>query len=130
MKRKKQTPIPCRHPGCAELVRDGSYCGKHKSQAAGSGGGRRDSAAWHGLYYKSKWKELRTVQLLREPFCRTCAAAGRRTPAEDVDHIIPHRGDMQLFTDPGNLQSLCHSCHSKKTAAEAADGPPQPKNVF
>jgi 5-methylcytosine-specific restriction protein A len=38
--------------------------------------------------------------------------------AEEVDHIIPHRGDEQLMKDPLNLQSLCRSHHSAKTAAE------------
>ena len=38
--------------------------------------------------------------------------------AKEVDHIIPHRGDMQLFWDVANWQGLCKSCHSKKTAQE------------
>lgn len=28
-----------------------------------------------------------------------------------VDHIIPHKGDMTLFWDPDNWQSLCFWCH-------------------
>jgi hypothetical protein len=28
-----------------------------------------------------------------------------------VDHIVPHRGDMKLFWDSGNWQSLCKTCH-------------------
>lgn len=36
----------------------------------------------------------------------------------DVDHIVPHRGDPELLYDEANLQSLCHECHSKKTARE------------
>ena len=43
---------------------------------------------------------------------------GRYTKATDVDHIVPHRGDRDLFWDRNNWQALCHSCHSKKTAAE------------
>ena len=58
------------------------------------------------------------MQLLKEPFCRSCARQGRRIRATDVDHITPHRGDWALFVNPNNLQSLCHSCHSRKTAAE------------
>lgn len=38
--------------------------------------------------------------------------------ATDLDHIEPHRGDMTLFWDHDNWQSLCHSCHSAKTASE------------
>lgn len=129
MKRAKQTPTPCKHPGCAALVRIGSYCDKHKSDSRTPGDGRRDSAAWHGLYYTAEWKRRRADQLLREPFCRSCAEEGRRIYATDVDHIKPHRGDMQLFCDDRNLQSLCHSCHSKKTAAEN-QGPPPGSKMF
>lgn len=62
--------------------------------------------------------DLRHNQLIREPFCRECDRYGIRTHATDVDHIQDHKGDWNLFTDRENLQSLCHSCHSKKTAKE------------
>ena len=39
-------------------------------------------------------------------------------PATDVDHIVPHRGDMSLFWDVNNWQALCHECHARKTYAE------------
>lgn len=120
MRRKKETPVPCRHPGCPELVREGSYCTNHAPLHRQQNGGRQASEAWHGLYYTAAWRELRQIQLIKEPFCRMCAADGRRVYATDVDHIRPHRGDPALFSDAGNLQSLCHSCHSKKTAAERA----------
>jgi len=35
-----------------------------------------------------------------------------------VDHITPHKGDNDLFWDRANWQSLCESCHNRKTAAE------------
>ena len=34
------------------------------------------------------------------------------------ERIIPHCGDRDLFWAVKNWQALCHSCHSKKTAAE------------
>jgi 5-methylcytosine-specific restriction protein A len=54
-----------------------------------------------------------------------CADPDHRHPGEvrgteDVDHIIPHRGDQRLLFDPSNLQGLCHTCHSAKTAREGA----------
>ncbi len=68
---------------------------------------------------------MRAYQLTLEPYCRECARHGITTRATDVDHIIPHRGDRRLFYDETNLQSLCHSCHSRKTLAERrADTPP------
>jgi 5-methylcytosine-specific restriction protein A len=38
--------------------------------------------------------------------------------ATQTDHIVPHRGNMKLFWDPKNWQSLCEGCHSYKTATE------------
>jgi 5-methylcytosine-specific restriction protein A len=37
-----------------------------------------------------------------------------------VDHIQPHRGNWARFIDRDNLQSLCKSCHDRKTALEMA----------
>jgi 5-methylcytosine-specific restriction protein A len=35
-----------------------------------------------------------------------------------VDHIIPHKGDKDLFWDSNNWQPLCKTCHDEKTARE------------
>ena len=113
---------PCRHPGCAELVRGGGYCIRHRSDARRVRRSiqpeRRESAEWHTLYDSDRWRMMRAAQLLREPFCRECAAVGIRTRANTADHITPHRGDQTLFYNPENLQSLCQSCHSRKTMEE------------
>lgn len=108
---------PCLHPGCTALVR-GGYCEKHRppdreSRSACSQSYRR----WYAL---PVWTEdLRPKQLAREPFCQECAKHGLRERATDVDHVEPHNGDWGKFTDPSNLQSLCHSCHGRKTIAES-----------
>ncbi|MDD4570646.1 MAG: HNH endonuclease signature motif containing protein [Tepidanaerobacteraceae bacterium] len=47
-----------------------------------------------------------------------CLKAKRITPATVVDHIKPHKGDVKLFFDINNLQSLCKTCHDRKTAKE------------
>lgn len=107
---------PCRHPGCSVLVREG-YCEAHKPKDRA----RRseEAQAWRWMYSTDEWtQDLRPAQLLREPFCRECARRSLRIPATDVDHVEPHRGDWAKFTDRENLQSLCHSCHSRKTMAE------------
>ena len=111
-----QKPLrPCRHAGCEALTRDG-WCEKHRPQHR-----RRLSAHWHGWYALPIWTQrLRPNQLAREPFCRACAQDGKRTRAEVVDHIRPHRGDWDLFTDETNLQSLCKFHHDQKTAIEQA----------
>lgn len=35
-----------------------------------------------------------------------------------VDHIIPHKGNMELFWDRDNWQAMSKECHDKKTARE------------
>lgn len=118
---------PCAHPGCRELVRTG-YCDKHRPKDRQ----RRSAAAadWHTWYTLPIWvNDLRPQQLLREPFCRECSRRAAleglphlsRVRATDVDHVVPHRGVWSRFIDRSNLQSLCHSCHSRKTMAEMAE---------
>ncbi len=114
---------PCRYPGCGRLVNSG-YCPEHKPKKAA----RRISAEYHGWYSLSIWTDdLRPAQLLREPFCRECAKQyppgdpRHRTRATVVDHITPFRGAWALFIDPANHQSLCKSCHDRKTAKEQAE---------
>jgi len=107
---------PCRHPGCSVLVEDG-YCEKHRPRRTRDRSAEAES--WRWMYKTDEWiYELRPAQLLKEPFCRECAKRGERVRATDVDHIVDHKGRWDVFADPDNLESLCHSCHSRKTATE------------
>lgn len=108
---------PCLHPGCTALVHSG-YCDKHRPPDTAR---RSEKSQSYRHWYRLKiWTdELRPQQLAREPFCRDCARRGLRVYATDVDHVQPHDGDWSLFSDPNNLQSLCHSCHGRKTIAES-----------
>jgi 5-methylcytosine-specific restriction protein A len=73
----------------------------------------------HSRGYGRKWQAARLGYLQHHPLCVHCLAKGHVTIATDVDHIVPHRGDLTLFWDAeNNWQALCHSCHSKKTASE------------
>jgi hypothetical protein len=56
-----------------------------------------------------------------EPLCATCLPEGRITPATDADHVIPHRGDQDLFWQ-GELQSLCAACHSLRKQSQEKGG--------
>lgn len=115
----KKALKPCRKPGCPELTRDG-WCPKHKPEPRQTR--RKNSEAYHGWYSKPIWtKRLRPDQLAREPFCRVCAAQGIRTRAVVVDHVVPFRGDWDLFVSPANHQSLCKYHHDQKTAREQAE---------
>ena len=106
---------PCAQPGCPELV-DSGYCDKHKQQA-GYYDKQRGSSSARG--YGSRWQKYRRLWLSRQPLCIHCLDKNRVTQATDVDHIVAVSGPSDpLFWRPSNHQSLCHSCHSSKTARE------------
>ena len=69
------------------------------------------------FYVSTGWVKIRTAYINEYPLCRVCELKGSVTLATEVDHITPIRIDMNLSLEWDNLQSLCHRCHSKKTAA-------------
>ena len=72
----------------------------------------RPSRAVNGT---KRWKLLRLEILERDGFrCVECQAVGRL----EVDHVIPVRDAPDRAFDPDNLQSLCASCHTRKTRIE------------
>lgn len=106
---------PCSYRGCPELT-DGQYCELHKKEKHQRYDNRRGTAAQRG--YDSRWRKARKYYLQRHPLCVECEKNGSVTPATVVDHIIPHKGDKNLFWDHDNWQPLCESCHNAKTAKE------------
>lgn len=74
---------------------------------------RRPSPSKRG--YDAAWRRLRHVKLQVDSLCEICLREDRLESAAVVDHIQPHRGDDALRLDMDNLQSLCASCHSRKT---------------
>lgn len=74
-----------------------------------------------GRYKTSAWRKLRGRQLLAEPLCRYCLERGRVKSADVVDHIVPHKGNLQRFWDSENLQSLCYHCHNSIKQLEEAN---------
>ena len=106
----------CTYPGCDCLVADGSRCARHKAMRetkGGFSGQRTKSRQWHELYQSARWRNARKEFLKTHPYCYVCGA-----PAKIVDHIRPHRGDLNLFYDESNWQPMCWQCHSRKTLKE------------
>lgn len=72
---------------------------------------RSEKRPWQHLYDTALWRKLRERQLAIEPLCQFCKRREDIVIADVVDHIRPHKGDIGLFGDPDNLQSLCRQCH-------------------
>ena len=108
---------PCQWRGCPRVVRgDVPYCEEHAKQLAREREAGRPSAARRG--YDGNWRKLRAMFLRRHPLCADPFEihGGRPVVATEVDHIQPlSRGGGHEWE---NLQALCKSCHSKKTARE------------
>ncbi len=91
---------------------------RHKIPPKLDADGKRITAD-HSKLYGHKWRQARAIFLKRNPLCVHCKRDGKVTPATEVDHIIPHRGNLALFWDKlTNWMALCKPCHSKKTATE------------
>ena len=119
----------CAYPACQTLVDErGTCCDNHiaygqaraerKKQFQERGFVVRNTAqhtANQQLYRSKVWKQVRSMALLRDGY--TCKVCGRE--ATTVDHIKPHEGNLQLFLDMNNLQSLCASCHGIKSYRES-----------
>ena len=96
-----------RCPSCQRLVQGRClWCRQARDD-------RRPNAATRG-YCSDRWRRLRASKLQLDPRCSAC---GQR--ATDVDHLQRVEGpDDPRFWDFKNLDSKCHSCHSRKTATQ------------
>ena len=66
----------------------------------------------HEQGYTNRWARVAHHFLREHPVCVLCSAADRVTAATLVDHVIPHRGDDDLFWRESNWQALCAPCHN------------------
>ncbi len=109
---------PCSSPGCPELVRSGRYCQQHKKVHQRRYDKQRGTSAQRG--YGANWRKLRKMVLARDPICEDPFGLHEKynevVSANEVDHIIPLKNGGT--NEMGNLQALCRSCHSRKTAVE------------
>jgi 5-methylcytosine-specific restriction protein A len=106
----------CNKPGCGKLTDDGAYCEAHKQYRRQIADAKRENSSKR--LYNYAWQKARKYYLQRNPLCRTCKKQGITKQANVVDHIIPHKGDYDLFWDEDNWQSMCKECHDIKTARE------------
>ena len=106
----------CAMLGCKNnKARFSSNCVEH---------GGRDTQRYSGkrltnkMYDTAQWARLRQIQLSSQPLCAGCLADGVITAAVHVDHVFPWTQISKEAFYINIFQSLCHSCHSAKTALE------------
>ena len=84
-------------------------------------GGAMPSRVRQKLYDTKRWRRLAAQQLRLHPLCVRCLVHNEIVPATIVDHVIPHRGNVNLFWC-GELQSLCLLCHTGSKQFEEKNG--------
>lgn len=103
----------CAEPGCPVLVKHGR-CAEHLTEFRRDADKLRPNGYQRG--YTAQWAKFRAEYLTFHPYCVSEKHIGQRVPATDVDHIDGTGRNGPRAYDEGNLQPLCHSCHSSKTA--------------
>jgi 5-methylcytosine-specific restriction endonuclease McrA len=89
----------CRNRYCPEYADETGWCDRH-----------RKAPFWSSPPLPPGWPVIRAAQLAAFPWCAECGAA-----ATEVHHI---RG-RDAGHGPGNLASLCSTCHATITHREA-----------
>ena len=103
---------PCSYPGCPNLVKNGYRCELHAKQEQHQYDQERGSSSQRG--YGARWRRLRKLFLASNPLCVDCLEEHIIRSATEVDHILPK--SQGGADDWDNLQALCKSHHSQKTA--------------
>jgi 5-methylcytosine-specific restriction protein A len=70
----------------------------------------------HKRGYDNAWRVVRKHHLTYNPLCKDCLDKNKYTVGTDVHHIAKLADNPHMRDDPNNLMTLCHSCHSKRTA--------------
>jgi len=108
---------PCNRSDCPNLTHNRSgYCDQHQKGYRKQQDINRDTSNGRGYTYR--WQKARKIFLNQHPLCAVCQSNCQVTVASVVDHIIPHKGNQDLFWDESNWQPLCKFHHDQKTGRE------------
>jgi len=92
---------------CGHQVASNAKCACQLAREAA-----RQSSSDRG--YNAKWQR-ESAAFLALPSNQFCACGCGR-PADMVDHIVAHKGNMKLFWDKKNWQPMNRRCNSRKAA--------------
>ncbi len=78
------------------------------------------SKAWSDstFYNSRRWRAVRLNYIGSNPLCKFCKEKGLVVEGKVVDHIIPIRQGGDEWNEK-NFQTLCTSCHNRKSSKEA-----------
>jgi 5-methylcytosine-specific restriction protein A len=101
-------------PSCPNPAERGGKCVEHGRRQERARGSRSKRG------YSRRWYRATKLWIAQDPARNFCADpykvhGAKLEPATETDHIIPHRGDRELFWRESNWARLCHACHSRKT---------------
>ncbi|HEV2522708.1 MAG TPA: HNH endonuclease signature motif containing protein [Candidatus Acidoferrales bacterium] len=124
-----RTARTCAEPGCGLAnVRGTRFCEKHQAEnyETRKAHDRNKNEPWRAWYGWAIWERTKTHFRATYPeralLCQHIENGVQcKEFASEIDHIIPHRGNRDLFlggVNYSNLQGLCHAHHSQKTAKE------------
>ena len=83
---------------------------------------RRKRHPWRNWYKLAEWSRIRKRRLADDPLCVMCLAEGKTNAATIVDHVVPHKGNRELFFSYANTQSLCETHHNRDKQRMEARG--------
>jgi len=104
----------CPAPGC-NVITSGGRCERHKAKRFQ---GTTKNRSGDPFYSSADWIALRDWKRADTPLCEECESRGVLKAMAHVDHIKPRCDRPDLELDASNLQSLCESCHNRKTCIE------------
>lgn len=81
-----------------------------------------EALAYRHLYKSAAWRKGRLIFLRQHPLCQRCMAKGIVTAATVVNHVVPHKGNLQRFFDQGNWEAICAPHHDRDAQSEERRG--------
>ena len=124
----------CNYPGCNEFTESGHiYCKthlaeskkKHQEWLENHNNKKKpfENATRCNNYNNAEWRALRREILKRDNYqCRQCGMTAEESgyPLE-IHHVIPPKGNKELFYNINNCVTLCKFCHSRITQMEVRE---------
>jgi 5-methylcytosine-specific restriction protein A len=113
----------CSYSGCntpvesVDFDRSSPRCTLHPMKAKPKKVYEHHHVSGKNIYHGYRWKKLRKLKASINPLCEHCYMYNIITALAVVDHVIELEDGGEPY-DINNLQSLCHSCHNRKTIVE------------